>query len=202
MTDRDPAVAGLLLAAGGSRRLGQPKQLLRLGDASLVARGAAMLAQVCGTVIVVTGAHAKAVEAALAGLRAVVVRNPEWRQGQGRSIACAMHAVPQDAAALLVLLCDQWRVTPACLETLVAAWRAAPERIVAARWADAFGPPVIFPARSFGSLARLRGPAGGKALLAAATDTLLVELPLAGYDIDAVSDLAQLHAAGPDGQSR
>ena len=64
VTDRDPAVAGLLLAAGGSRRLGQPKQLLRLGDASLVARGAAMLAQVCGTVIVVTGAHAKAVEAA------------------------------------------------------------------------------------------------------------------------------------------
>src|SRR6185295_17934563 len=119
-----PRLAGLLLAAGGSRRLGRPKQLLVHRGRTLVEAAADAALAVCNdAVIAVLGAFRDEVEAQLAPRELLIASNSQWREGIGTSLAAGVARLPASCDGVLVLLCDQPRVTQDDLRALVAAWR-------------------------------------------------------------------------------
>ncbi len=185
----------ILLAAGGSSRLGRAKQLLEHQGETLVHRAARLLAGIAPRVTVITGAQADAVGEALQGLNVDRRHNERWREGVGSSIALATREFEPGTRAAMVMLCDQYRIDAQDLERLLDAWRAEPSRIAAARWGEQFGPPVIFPERFFGGLSRLRGDMGARQLLVEQRARVrFVELPHAAADVDDAADLARLRA--------
>lgn len=183
--------AGLLLAAGGSSRLGRCKQLLAIDGEPLVAYQARKLLAVSDDVVVVTGADGDAVGAALASLPLRVYRHAGWEDGLGSSIAAGVAALGDGANAALLLLCDQYRVEASALASLLQAWREDTDRVMAARWEEFSGPPVVFPRACFDSLRRLRGAAGARSVIAGSTAPGFLPLPEAGIDLDTPADLEE-----------
>ena len=109
------SIPAIVLAAGASRRLGQPKQLLKLDGETLVER-AVRLANEAGAapVIAVLGAHYQAIRAAVALEGAIHILNDEWEQGIASSIRAgidALDAIAREASGVLILSCDQPRLT-------------------------------------------------------------------------------------------
>lgn len=194
-------IHAVLLAAGGSSRLGRGKQLVEFRGTSLVRRAASQLALLIPEVTVVTGAHADRVARELQGLNVTLCFNPRWREGIGSSIALAIQGLAPGTPAVMIMLCDQYLLTADDLERLLGAWRAHPERITAARWADSMGPPVIFPGTFLSGLARLSGDQGARRLLLEQRAQInFVDMPNAAHDVDDAQDLAQLEALnGPKG---
>lgn len=182
----EPRLWAVVLAAGASRRLGRPKQLVRFAGETLVARAVDSAARVCpGRVVVVLGAHRAIVEPVVAGLDAHVVVNEGWAEGMASSLRAGVAALPAECAAALLLTCDQPRVTEDALDVLATAWARAPERCVASAYHDGIGVPAIVPARLFPVLMQLQGDRGARAVLHAEGDALIrVALPTAAFDVD------------------
>lgn len=164
--------AGIVLAGGGSARLGQPKQLLDwrgLPFVQAVARTA--LEAGLDPVIAVTGAYGDQVAAALSRLPVQVVHNREWQEGQASSIRAGLHALdaggspsPPFIGSVIFLLVDQPQVTASVLRALVEIHSAELHSIVAPLVLDQRANPVLFDRRTFPDLLELRGDVGGRAV--------------------------------------
>ncbi|WP_394827392.1 NTP transferase domain-containing protein [Pendulispora albinea] len=194
------AVHAVILAAGGSRRLGRPKQLVELGGVSLLRRAVdvAQAADVA-SVTVVLGAREEDMVAELSGLSVRAVHNPDWEAGMGSSIRCGARALGPLAEdeAMLFLLCDQLRLTTAHLDAMVATFRASEARaiIVASGYAGTAGVPVLFSTAFVEELTHLADSEGGKHLLARhAPHVRVVPLPDGERDLDTAEDLRLLRA--------
>jgi CTP:molybdopterin cytidylyltransferase MocA len=183
------AVTAVVLAAGGSRRLGRPKQLVTIGGEPLVRRVARVAGEVASGVCVVLGARAGEVAAALDGMPVRTVINERWEEGVGSSIACGALAV-REGDSLLLTTCDQPHLSTAHLAALLAA-HAASGGVVASRYAGTIGVPAIFPPALRGALAALGGDRGAKALIAA-HHAAAIDWPEGEWDIDTEADLARL----------
>jgi CTP:molybdopterin cytidylyltransferase MocA len=185
-----------VLAAGGSRRLGHAKQLVRYRTRPLLAHAcaAARCALPDSTLIVVVGAEALRMRLVLRRARcgARVVANSHWREGMATSLQAGLDAVPSSATAALVLLVDQPRVGAAALTRLVNAWRRRRGVAAAARYGDRIGAPAVLPRRNWRGLKQLRGDQGARALLRAAPRLTLVDIPEAGLDVDTPADVLVL----------
>lgn len=178
-------IVGLVLAAGNSSRLGQAKQLVSFQDTPLVNVAVAKLNGLVGKTFVVTGARRSAVAPLVTAAGAYEIYNPNWRQGMGSSLACAFSALPQTLAAVLVIACDQYRVTRDELTVLLNAFRHHPDKIIAARYESTYGIPCIFPHTEFPALANLSGERGAKSILQEnTTRCLTVPLKNAQFDLD------------------
>lgn len=188
-------VAAVVLAAGGSSRMGRPKQLLPYRGRSLVRHAVAAAAGGgCEPVVVVTGAHAAEVEAELAGVR--VVRNDDWRAGPGTSVWAGVTAVG-DADAVVFLLCDQPHVDAGHVRRLLDEYRVSGRPMVASAYADAVGVPALFDRSCFAELAAVDPAAGAKQLLARDRDRVaVVPFPAGGADVDTPADYARLLEPG------
>jgi molybdenum cofactor cytidylyltransferase len=152
-------VTGLVLAAGGSRRLGQPKQLLPYGGATLLGHTLAT-ARACAfdQLLCVVGGAADEVRAAVDLGGAEVVENHDFGEGCSSSIAAALAAVAPGTDVLVLLLGDQPGVTPATVRALLAGRGDAP--LAACRYDDGRGHPLAFARSMFGDLAALHGDKG------------------------------------------
>lgn len=112
-------VAGLILAAGESQRMGSPKALLRYGPETFLDTLTALFSQRCSPVIVVLGANAGQIRAA-ATRPATFGVNPDYARGMTTSLQCGLRAVPPDAEGVLFTLVDHPAVSPATLDALLA----------------------------------------------------------------------------------
>ncbi|MGV9729339.1 nucleotidyltransferase family protein [Streptomyces albogriseolus] len=198
MTDDENGVAGLLLAAGGGRRLGgRPKALLAHRGRLLVEYAAEVLrVGGCARVHVVLGARAEEVRARAALPDCVLVDNPEWEQGMGTSLRTGLDSLAGTGArAALVLLVDQPGIGPEAVARVRRAYRS-PRSLVSAAYDGARGHPVLFGAAHWaGIAATATGDRGARAYLKDHADA--VELVECGdvaeaYDIDTEVDLAHL----------
>jgi molybdenum cofactor cytidylyltransferase len=114
--------AGLILAAGESRRMGFPKALLRYGEETFLDRLAGLFAARCSPVIVVLGAEAERIRASVGPTgrpAATFVVNPDWARGQTTSMQCGLRAVPPEADGVLFTLVDHPAVAPATIDALL-----------------------------------------------------------------------------------
>jgi molybdenum cofactor cytidylyltransferase len=192
-------IAGVVLAAGSSSRLGRPKQLLPVrGEPLLRHTVRRILASTLDEIIVVVGHEADAVRTAMAGLPVHVVGNPDYERGQSTSLLAGLAALSPDAEAVVFLLGDQPGVDPAVIDALIAAWRETGGPVVAPRYADGVGNPVLFARDVFPELTVLTGDTGARSVVRArrrAGDLHLVPVPHpAPPDIDTEEDYAALLA--------
>jgi molybdenum cofactor cytidylyltransferase len=195
-------IAGIILAAGRSSRLGRPKQLLPLHGEPLIRHTLRrVLASSLDQVIVVVGHEADEVCAAVAGLTAACVFNPDAATGQSTSVRTGLAALSPDVAAAVFLLSDQPGVDPNVIDALIAAWRESRSAVVAPRYEDRIGNPVLFDRRVFPELALLEGDTGARPVVRAYQDSGELQLvPVHGAappDVDTEADYAALIAASP-----
>jgi molybdenum cofactor cytidylyltransferase len=188
----------IVLAAGGSSRLGSSKQLVRRNNRPLMLRALELATSVAPTrTAVVLGADALRLRGLLRrhDPSARVVSNSGWREGIAASLRAGIRALPADAAAALILLTDQALLTQADLERLLAAWRARPAQPAAACYAGGVGVPAILPRAFWRSVRSLRGDAGARKVLRAAEAVTLVDMPNAAFDVDTPADVDALTRA-------
>ena len=190
-----PMIAIVVLAAGGSTRMGSAKQLLTLDGRTLLRRAAeTAVATGCHPVVVVVGRDAGVMRTELAGLPVTVVDNPDWPAGMGSSIRAAMAVVPPDVAGVVVTLCDQPHVDAAALATLIGAFHHT-GRTTAARYAGTVGVPAVFAPSALPALRSLDPAAGAKRLLGGG-DVDAVDLPAAAVDVDTPADYRRVRDRG------
>lgn len=192
------SVAAIVLAAGASRRLGQPKQLLQVNGEMLLER-AVRLANEAGTapIIAVLGANYDAILASASLASAIAVHNEQWPTGIASSIRAGFDAVARtipNCDGVMLLVCDQPKLTAEHLRVLM---HEFPSRngatIVASSYAGAFGVPAIFPRSTFQHLQRLEGDQGARLLLRnPPCELIAIEFQGGEIDIDHPEDLAQL----------
>jgi CTP:molybdopterin cytidylyltransferase MocA len=166
VTAEAPKHGVVLLAAGASRRLGRPKQLVELDGEPLVRR-AARCALATGPfhMVVVLGAGEGEVRGALPGLRFEAVVCDRWEEGMGRSLADGLAALDARCAGALVVLCDQVGLTPEHLVALRDAWRRSPSGAAASGYGGVAGVPALLPRAWFKALEKEPGDRGARALL-------------------------------------
>ncbi|MFJ7769714.1 NTP transferase domain-containing protein [Streptomyces sp. NPDC097107] len=201
MTENEDQVAGLLLAAGGGRRLGgRPKALLEHRGQPLVEHAiAALRAAGCARVHVVLGARAETVRARAVLDGCVVVENPDWEQGMGSSLRAGLGSLAGPAGAglraALVSLVDQPGIGAEAMARVRAACRDETS-LASAAYAGERGHPVLLGAAHWaGVSATATGDRGARAYLREhEADITLVECADVArpYDIDTEADLRHL----------
>jgi molybdenum cofactor cytidylyltransferase len=181
-----------ILAAGASRRLGQPKQLVMIDGEPLLRRQCEVaLAAGIGSVAVILGCNAEACRAAISGLPVSFHLNANWADGLGSSIACAARAA---SSGLLLLHCDQFAISADDLRCLYKVWDVDRSKAVRSRSGSYLGPPVIFPQTSLVELEQLTGDDGAKSVIAklGRSNVVEVEILSAADDLDTPEQLARL----------
>ncbi len=187
-------VYAVILAAGESSRMGNPKQLLVWDNHTLLEHVVLNTRSVLHErSVIVLGAHAEAIRANVNLDGGSVIVNPDWQEGIASSIRAGIRALPSSASAALILLCDQPLIGAKQIRMLLNGWEKEPTRIVASIYHDGVGVPALFPAEFFGQLLELEGDRGAKGLLMKFSDSLLkIPLPEAELDVDSAADFEHL----------
>lgn len=195
-------VSGIVLAAGSSTRLGQPKQLLELEGRPLLqhaidaAEGAGLF-----DVVVVLGHRADEVGAAVCvskGTRLVV--NPEYAEGQATSLKTGLRAADPDSRAAIILLGDQPGVDAASLRALFDVYERSEAPVVQAAYSGRPSHPVLFDRSLWADLEAIEGDKGARDLLKEHPEWI-VRVELGGEapkDLDTWEDYAHLKKARGD----
>lgn len=159
-------IAAVVLAAGTSSRLGQPKQLLELDGKPLLQHTVDLAAGSFDDVVVVLGHEADAIQAALAlPSNARVARNPNYRQGISTSLEVGIGSLSDDTEAAAIFLGDQPRVSPELIASVVTTWRASGLPVARPRFAGAPGHPVLVRRDLWVQWRELTGDSGARDLM-------------------------------------
>jgi len=183
----------VIVAAGASTRLGQPKQLVEIDGKPLLVRVVESIRDsLDGPIVVVLGANETIIGEVLVELDVSTVLNPDWESGMGSSIAVGVRHLLEkndDLSGILVSVCDQPFLTAKVIEGLSETSAQHPDSIVSSGYADTNGPPVIFPAQQFDELGKLTGRHGAKHLLIShATKVISFPFPKGEFDLDTAQD--------------
>ncbi len=185
----------VLLVAGASQRMGQPKQLMNYRGKTLLrhAVDTALAARV-DRVIVVLGANAEPISAALSGVVIEIVQNARWEEGMGTSIhAGVRRATELQLDAAILALGDQPLVTTEIYDRLIAEHEATGKPIVTSEYAGTVGVPVLFSDEYFPQLLALQPDQGCKGvILKHSAHAVRIACPEAEVDIDTPSDFQKL----------
>jgi molybdenum cofactor cytidylyltransferase len=187
-------VGAVVLAAGGSSRLGRPKQLLQFRGQSLVrvAVEAAIGAE-CAPIVVVLGAESERIKLELIGRQILFVPNDDWRRGIGSSIRAGVKAL-EFCDAIAILACDQPHVTADLIGSLIRIQEETHQPIVASAYAETLGVPALFAQSCIEKLLSLGDKSGAKSILQAQpNDVAQVAFPEGAIDIDSATDYERLN---------
>ena len=193
----DPHVA-IVLAAGGSRRLGTPKQLLRRGGETLVHRAVRLAAATQPQrLLLVVGAHADEVCEAVADLRVEILINDEWQEGLSSSLRVAAGSLGEEASAL-ILGCDQPALEQIHLQRLLAGASSSASGCAATLHGSARGIPAVASAAVLREARDLRGDRGLRgSLQRLSSDRIhLLEASELRFDLDTPADVEKAIAGG------
>jgi molybdenum cofactor cytidylyltransferase len=187
--------AAIILAAGEASRFGRPKQLLDYHGQPFIRN--VVLAALAGTlspVVVVTGAYAEPVEAAIKDLPVIITRNEDWQDGQSSSMKVGLKCLPPGTGSVIFLLADQPQVSPPILRALIERHSTDLVPIVAPLVQGQRANPVLFDQVTFQQLNLLSGDIGGRAIFSKYPITYLPwhEERLL-IDVDTLDDLAKLN---------
>ena len=197
--DRQSGVVAVVLAAGLSRRMGTPKQLLRIGGETILERTLKNVrASNVSEIVLVLGYAAESVkkEVSTEGLK--VVHNADYEQGMGSSLRAGLAAVDAGATAALVVLADQPWVRSETFDNLIACHRESRPQIIIPIYKGFRGNPVLLDRSVFPEVQSLSGDVGCRAIFGDHTDGILklaVDDPGILLDIDSRDDFENLSAA-------
>lgn len=189
-------VAIIILAAGESRRMGTPKQLLKVAGKSLIKHTIeAALDTTAQHVVVVVGANKAQVVPQLEGLPVAIIDNQLWQTGMASSVKMGMAGLwmlTKDTDAVLVLVCDQPHISALLLQQLIDIYQKSQPRLVACRYAHQVGVPALFERSLFDELLSLKGEKGAKPVLMSHLDEAhLVRFEKGIIDLDTPDDYQQ-----------
>lgn len=163
MPERTGPVAGILLAAGTSSRMGSNKLLFELGGESVL-RGAAKRALAGGLspLLVVLGHEAEKARAELDGLACDVVLNPDYASGINSSLKSGVAALPADVMGAMVMLADMPYVTPEMISGLIQRFRTTEAPLVISDYEGVNAPPMLYDRSLFSELLAMTGEGCGR----------------------------------------
>lgn len=189
-----------ILAAGSSSRMGEPKQLLRLGGETLLDKSvAAAINSRCSPIVLTLGANYREILHKTELSKAVtVVINEQWQEGLSTSVRLAVEkatSLDPELAAIILMLCDQPFVTSSSINQLIDAQESSGKLIVTSHFGGVFGPPALFHRSLFGELTNISGDTGAKLIVQKHLDqSTFVEFPPGSIDIDCPADLSAAEA--------
>jgi len=187
----------VILAAGNSSRLGEPKQLLQFQGKSLIRHiTEAALAIAGDNVVVVTGSNAELIEIELEGLPCHLAFNAGWAEGMSASIQTGIHALQTrypDIKGAILAVSDQPFVSGETFAALIDIFEKTGKNIIASQYSDSLGTPAFFSASYFPALLQLTGAEGAKRLFKRyADDVAPYPFPPGSIDIDTQEDYKRL----------
>lgn len=187
----------ILLAAGESKRMGKPKQLLPYRDSSLIRHAVTEgLKSNCHPVVVVLGANCDRITSELAAFPIETTYNSSWQQGMSSSIAEGINWLLNaeiNFEAVVIALADQPLVTSENYNSLVKRYRSHSVKAVASEYSNTLGVPALFSRDLVPQLLNMHQQGGAKKLLIKYSDrSLNLTLPQAALDIDTPEDYQKL----------
>ncbi|MGH7469547.1 MAG: nucleotidyltransferase family protein [Longimicrobiales bacterium] len=196
--ERTGAVAGVVLAAGTSTRMGKNKLLFDLEGESVVRRAIRVAAESgLQPVIAVLGHEAERVRRELAGLSCNIVENPDYQRGINGSLKTGIAAVPDSATAAVVILADMPFVTAPMIATLIARYRASTAPLVISDYDGVNAPPMLYDRALFPELQTMEGEGCGKVVVRRhRQEAEVLAWPAAALtDLDVPDDYARVRSA-------
>ncbi|MEW7291755.1 nucleotidyltransferase family protein [Aquimarina sp. 2304DJ70-9] len=186
---QEPKIAQIILAAGASSRMGEPKQLLPWHGTTLIGHAIKEALQVeTSSVFVVLGAYYDLIYKEVCNFPVTILEHPNWKMGMGSSIRFGVKTATQDKLtfdAVLISLIDQPLIDAVHLEALISKYNANPESIVATDLGGRTGAPAIFPASCFDELSMLKSDYGARYIIEKHKDkTKVVTASGKGVDLD------------------
>ena len=193
-------ISGLILGAGASERLGQPKQLLPFGDTTLLGWIVAQAerAAALDEVVVVLGRAADQIRERVNFNAAKVVENPVFSEGCASSYRAGIAALNPRSEAMMIILGDQPGIEPEVIDRLAGEWRQGTSQIALCCYRGHKGHPMIFAKPLFEQLVGLHGDKAAWKLVDANPDlvhSVEIDLPFP-EDINTWNDFERLVAAG------
>jgi molybdenum cofactor cytidylyltransferase len=191
----------ILLSAGESARMGQPKQLLKFKGKTLLQLAAqTATASVCGSIVAVLGANAEIFQKELYGFDLEIVYNEDWKTGMSSSIKAGLNKLLEINNALkgvVIMVCDQPFLTAEIINTLVEKYLETDALIVASKYAETLGVPALFDKKLFDELKNLNERSGAKSLIKRFQDKAVsIDFPAGEFDIDTPEDYSGLLEGG------
>lgn len=191
-------IAILILAAGASNRIGQPKQLLTYKNGTFISNmtNAALRSEV-GDVFVVYGAYRHQIESELRPFarKAKSFYNDNWQDGMGNSLAKGISELTQhgDYEAVIILLADQVLVDENCIKRLLELHQKTGKGIVHSYYGKDYGPPTLFASKYFEDMKKLKGDVGAKPIVKNnISDLAAYYFPPGKIDIDHLDEYYEL----------
>jgi len=186
----------LVLAAGGSERLGRPKQLVQFNKDTLLqyALNQVKSARV-GDIFLVLGANAEIITDRHILTDINVLINDDWKSGIAGSITFGLNHIIKDNRyeKVIIVLADQPKLKATHLKDLIRKYKKSEASIIVSKYEDEFGPPSLFTRQHFISLLELKGDQGAKEFVKNNLDkTEFIDFPEGNYDINEAQDLRYL----------
>ena len=185
-------IAVILLAAGPSSRMGQPKQLLKIGDESLLGHAIKIMVQSGLLPVVVLGAEEEKLRKEIESHKVHVISNPLWKTGMGSSIKAGINFILEkylETEAVIICVCDQPLLSTLHLKKLESTCIESGSPIVASRYGENGGVPALFHKSMFAELGALSDEQGAKKIiLQRVGETAWVDFPDGAVDLDTPED--------------
>ncbi len=157
-------IAVIILAAGSSSRLGQPKQLLKINGETLLNRTIRFASEVSNEIIVVLGANFNIILPTITNKSIEIVENENWETGMSSSVIAGLGKC-LDADNIIICLCDQPYLTSSIFENLIECNKSTSLPIIACSYLGQIGVPILFKSLMFNALLNLNGDKGAKSIL-------------------------------------
>jgi len=183
----------ILLAAGSSSRLGGSKQLLTIGNESLLVRSVKIaISTTAESVVVVLGSNEEIHKKSIDHLPVIIHYNPDWKKGMGNSIKSGLQQHMKNITglqAVLIMVCDQPLLSSEHVQKLIDTFNESRYEIVASHYSDTFGVPVLLGKNLFQKLLAIEDSEGAKKIISQFKGPMAkVDFPDGSIDIDTLND--------------